>query len=419
VRLLTVAVVAAALGVVLAPSPARAAALPLPVPAAGQAQDTTLCQVVGCTPDRLLRSVVPGPVRNDEQVLISLNGSGAPAQVGLEQRLRLTGKGDYQVRERGPARSARSLSELDPPITKFGAVVWQGFSPGSRELAARLVLDPLLEAPRLPLGVTTTFTPRGGRPGPLSPGGGIPGAGTVTVRLTDTTAQPAVLPTATDALDGELARLLGPLLARARAAPGGRLPAAGAGLPASVQVTGPARAAGTRSVPLRVTGSLRLSGAGGTVSGPGTRPLPGGAAVAGTLSGGGTVELQASVDGPAALALDLTAVPVLDPRLLQPPGGARSWQAWAAGRPGRPARVAALGLLVDAAATGARASSYSPYLGADLPGSGSTVFRFSFAAAPTAATRSAPLRPRPGPLALAGLAALLLAGNAALLWRRS
>lgn len=66
------------------------------------------------------------------------------------------GEGDYQVRERGPARSARSLSDLDPPITKFGAVVWQGFSPGSRELAARLVLDPLLEAPRLPLGVTTT-----------------------------------------------------------------------------------------------------------------------------------------------------------------------------------------------------------------------------------------------------------------------
>ncbi len=152
-RLLTVAVVAAALGVVLAPSPARAAALPLPVPAAGPAQDTTLCQVVGCTPDRLLRSVVPGPVRNDEQVLVSLNGSGAPAQVGLEQRLRLTGKGDYQVRERGPARSARSLSELDQPITKFGAVVWQGVSPGSRELAARLVLDPLLErACRRPCG---------------------------------------------------------------------------------------------------------------------------------------------------------------------------------------------------------------------------------------------------------------------------
>ena len=249
---------------------------------------------------------------------MTLGGSGAPAQVGLEQRLRLSGKGDYQVRERGPARSARSLSDLDPPITRFGAVVWQGFSPGSRELAARLVLDLLLEAPRLPLGVTTTFTPRGGRPGPLSPGGGIPGAGTVTVRLTDTTAQPAVLPTATDAPVGELARLLGPLLARARAAPGGRLPAAGPGLPASVQVPGPARAAGTRSVPLRVTGSLRLSGAGGTVSGPGTRPLPDGAAVAGTLPGGGTVELQVSVDGPAALALDLTAVPVLDPRLLRP-----------------------------------------------------------------------------------------------------
>jgi hypothetical protein len=74
---------------------------------------------------------------------------------------------------------------------------------------------------------------------------------------------------------------------------------------------------------------------------------------------------------------------------------------------------------VSTAATGARASSYSPYLGADLPGTGTTVFRYAFAPPPkTVAARQA-LTPKPGAIALAGLAALMLVVNSALIWRRS
>jgi hypothetical protein len=128
-------------------------------------------------------------------------------------------------------------------------------------------------------------------------------------------------------------------------------------------------------VPLRVTGKLL----GGTVTGPATTPGAGGAQVAGTLPPGATAELRVEVPASTRLDLDLTAVP----RSTRAAAAAR-----AVPRPGRrgrrPARAGArrqaLDLLVATAATGARATSYSPYLGADLPGTGTTVFRYAFAA---------------------------------------
>jgi hypothetical protein len=147
--------------------------------------------------------------------------------------------------------------------------------------------------------------------------------------------------------------------------------------------------------------------------------VPGGADVAGTLPPGATAELRVEVTASTRLDLDLTAVPALDPRLLQPPGGAASWAAWAAAGPPVEARRQALDLLVATAATGARATSYSPYLGADLPGSGTTVFRYAFAAPDAVEQAARRLEPRPRALALAGFAVLLLLGNGVLLWRRS
>ena len=212
---------AALLGTV---TPAAADTLQLPTPAA--AQDLDLLGQVGARPDRVLVSVVPGPVRNDEVVLAGLDGAGTLQRVLLEQRLLLTGKGDYQVRERGPARAAEALGDEPAPVTKFGAVVWQGFSPGERELAARLTLDPVLEAARLPLAVAVTFTGADGVPSALGAGGAVPGPGTVSVQLTNQTAQPATLPTAADVDAAAVAAALDAVLAAARAPAGPRLPAA-------------------------------------------------------------------------------------------------------------------------------------------------------------------------------------------------
>jgi hypothetical protein len=423
-----------------AAGPAVAEPLPLPQPLADDAQSTELCGAVGSRPDRCLVSFVPGPVRNDEVVLVALDGAGRPAVVELEQRLTITGEGDYAVRERGPARMVTPLEDLEPPVAKFGAVVWQGFSPGERELAARLLLDPLLEAQRLPLSVTVSFTPAGGGAArPLEPGGRVPAAGTVTVTFTNTTTQPAELPTAADAPAGAVATLLDALLGRAikdrqrleahlgpvahdtpgSVPTGTRLPAGGSGLPAQVDVRGPARVSDAQSVALNLVASLTADGTAVTPVGPGATAVPGGARLLGTLPGGQQAQLSVEVAGPAVLALGATAVPAFDPRPLTPPGGAASWRAWAAADPDQAARRAALDLLVATAAAGARASSFSPYLGADLPGTGSTVFRVSFATPEALPQVEQPLRARRGPIAVTAVALLLLLGHGALLWRRS
>lgn len=394
-------------------------ALELPSPAGQRAVDLALLAEVGARADRRLVSVVPGPAVNNEVVLIDLSGSGSPKQVVVEQRVTLTGTGDYQVRERGPARASQPLGEEPPPVTKFGAVVWQGFSPGRRELAVRLTLDPVLESARLPLSITVSYAGK-----PLQEGGLIPGPGQVVVRLENRTAQPATLPTAQDADPLAVATALDGV----RTTPGQRLPAAGAGLPTQVASRGDAQVSAQTGVPLRITGTIRLldqdsaSAPGralGSVSGPATTAIPGGAELAGTLSPGASADVLVETTGPAVLSLQLTAVPTLDARTLTPPGDASSWAAWAASRPGLAARRDALDLLVQTAAAGARASSYSPYLGADLPGTGTTEFRYAFAVPTQIAVVAAPLTPRPGPIAATGLAVLLLAAGGVAVWRRS
>jgi hypothetical protein len=297
-------------------------------------------------------------------------------------------------------------------VTKFGAVVWQGFSPGSRELAARLTLDPALEAARLPLQVTATYDGR-----PLEPDGRVPGPGTVLLTLTNRTDQPATLPTATDAPAGPVAAALDDARQAAAAEAGPRLPAAGAGLPETVPATGEARASAVTGVPLRITGTI--GGSGIAVTGPATVPSPEGATVAGTLPPGASADLRVEVSASTRLDLDLKVIPSLDSRTLVPPDGFATWAAWAAAAPDAQSRRSALDLLVATAATAARAVSYSPYLGADLPGTGTTTFRYAFAPPERLEPVAQALTPRPGAIAAALVALLLLGANGALLWRRS
>src|SRR4051794_38127447 len=63
----------------------------------------------GLRRDRRLRSVVPGRVRDEEQVRVEVGASGVPARVTDRQRLVIDGAGNYIVRELGPAREAVGL----------------------------------------------------------------------------------------------------------------------------------------------------------------------------------------------------------------------------------------------------------------------------------------------------------------------
>src|SRR3954470_12474300 len=132
---------------------------------------------LGLRPDRLRTSVVPGTATDDESVVGAVGPAGAPAAVVDTQRLVIDGAGNYIIRELGPARAAVGLDDTVPPALELGTGVWQGFSPGHRELAARLTLDPAIEAARLPLKVTLRWRDRSGGGGLLDPGGTAPADG--------------------------------------------------------------------------------------------------------------------------------------------------------------------------------------------------------------------------------------------------
>jgi hypothetical protein len=379
--------------------------LVLPTPEAARVQQSNLVKAVGGLPDRLLASNVPGSVVNDEIIQ-------------AEQRLRLEGTGDYAIRERGPARSATSLSNEPAPLTRKGAVVWMGFSPGHRDLGARLVLDAAIEAEHLPLKVLVSFVDPHGKTSLLE-GGQLPGPGQVTVTLTNTTSQPVDLPTAADASPAALAGALDKALEVARHPSARRLPSTDDMLPKTLTVAGPARIAAAQAVPLRVDGALTFSGTSATLTGPAISSTGAFSGVLGGVAGTTSVTFTAAVTGAGSMALDLKAVNALNPTELAPPRRLASWRAWSQSKPSVAERRSALDLLVEVAATGARASSYSPYLGADLQGTGSATFSYGFAPATRRAAVVASSRPNWIAISLGGLGLLLLVSGGVVIWRRS
>lgn len=368
------------------------------------------------TPERRRRTFVPGPVRDDERIDVAVGPDGAPAAVVVTQRLELTGTGDFAVRERGPALRVTALEGTTAPIIQRGTVVWQGFVPGRRVLAARIELDPDREALLLPLRVELELSGAGDVA--IGPGASIPGPGRLVVRLVNQTSRPEAVPSGVgraDEVGAALDLLRGHAIARADTPP----PAAGRDLPASV----PAADIGTRTVavtaPLRVTGAVRVRDVEGvTVTGPGTTPTArrDGATLAGVLHG--SAEFTLDVPTAGTLELDLSVVPALDPRRLVPPARAPTWRAWAATDPAPAARRAATDLLVEAAAASARADEVAPYLGHAGPGPTSTRFRYRIAPAPRVVRAPTPLRPRPLPIALTATALGAVCTAAVAVWRR-
>jgi hypothetical protein len=89
---------------------------------------------------------------NRQVVLVDLAETGAVTGVRVRQRLTLTGLGDYFFQIAAPVRDVRALPESQSePGLRRAAVLWQGFSPGRRVLAAELELDPRAAARALPL----------------------------------------------------------------------------------------------------------------------------------------------------------------------------------------------------------------------------------------------------------------------------
>jgi len=393
------------------PSAATADSIDLPRPQSEQLNGFELFEMLGVSPDRLPASTVPGSVTNNERVNVTVASDGSVQQVRDQQQIQLSGIGDYRVREAGPARSAVALGGDEPPVLDLGDIVWQGFSPGYRRLGADLTLDPLIESAHLPLRIALSFAAAAGRGVAVGPSARLPGPGTVTLTITNATRQTTVLATADDAPSQPVAAALDHARTAARGPAAARLPSVGTTLPAKLPVTGASTRRATQVVPFRLRGELRLTG------GVATSISAARVNIDAVLRDSITFNL--AIDGAGTLELDLNAVPVLDPRPLMPPDGVSTWATWAAAGPSAAGRRSALDLLVQTAAIGARAAAYSPYLGPHLGPAGSTVFHYALAPAASPVTPTRALRPRPVPIALTVLAALLLVGGGVVIWRRS
>jgi hypothetical protein len=148
-----VALVVAALaapGAALAARP-TGALLPSPTAPLDTRVPLTARAAVAVLPTRMPPGV---QVTNEQEVLVDLAHDGRVVRVRVRQRLTLSGVGDYFFQVPAPVRDVRALPESQgEPGLRQGAVLWQGFSPGERVLAAEIELDPRAAARALPLAV--------------------------------------------------------------------------------------------------------------------------------------------------------------------------------------------------------------------------------------------------------------------------
>jgi hypothetical protein len=96
----------------------------------------------------------PGRIGNTERVVVGLREDGSASAVDVTQRLTLPAAGDYSFVIPAPVLSvvAAQGTQSEPGQRNTG-IVWQGFSPGRRVLAALASLEPLAAERGLPLGV--------------------------------------------------------------------------------------------------------------------------------------------------------------------------------------------------------------------------------------------------------------------------
>jgi hypothetical protein len=111
---------------------------------------------------------VPGRVTSRQRIVVGVGPDGAPVSVQALDRLVLVGKGDYSFIVPGPLADVLPGAGTDSqPGFRADAIVWQGFSPGRRVLAAQATLRARDASPSLPvrLSLRTTVGGRELRPG--------------------------------------------------------------------------------------------------------------------------------------------------------------------------------------------------------------------------------------------------------------
>jgi hypothetical protein len=296
--------------------------------------------------------IAPGlHIDSAELVLVGVDATGRPAKVSVRQRLVVRGKGDYQVAVSGPVSNVRGApgSESEPGF-RVDQVLWAGFSPGRKVLAADVGLRVEPSAHYLPLRLH------------LRPEGD--GA---SLTVTNATVAP-VLSYEGVVRAAEMARLLD--ATRRSSLAGERVKAAFATFYGPVR--NPRRPVQIEA-PLRVEGELRL---------PGGQPVE----FSRVLGDGRPLGFTVHAPGSGKPEVHLTARPAPVVNLLEPPGAA-TWTQAVKRRHLDPARL--LRRLLGARQRLVRADQYQSYLAdPDSDGRARAVYEYRTVAA--AAPRSVP-----------------------------
>jgi hypothetical protein len=322
--------------------------------------------------------------RADERVLAGVGPDGKLVSLRVLHRLFLNGKGDYLIVVGAPVEDVRAGAGSDSqPGLRTGQILWSGFSPGRKVLAADAELRPSEARPFLPVRLRAV---RAGNRFSL------------TVTNATTVVQIAY---AGNGFPLQLAGLLDQT--RRESLAGEKLTTVYASVNGLVHVR---KDAARIAAPLRVEGSLRFPSApqsarGGTVHGKIV-------SFSGVLGDASPLSLRVDVrGGGGAPHLQVVARPAKLVRALVPPG-APSWAA-AVRRHTIPAEVL-LRRLIDTRMQLVRSDQYQGFLSnPDAQGTSRTVYVYETAAAPAPKAAAAP---EPGSSGNGLVLALALAGSA-------
>jgi hypothetical protein len=271
---------------------------------------------------------VPGTLKNEEAVRIGLGADGRPVSVVVTQRMSIRGLGDFRFVVPAPATNVAAIggSQSMPGLRQAG-IVWQGFSPGKRLLAARITLSAAAAASGLPLRISVER-----------------GHGVTRVRLDNATSKQFNVTTGSasvPALQRALAQIrlqLGLQLAKGRPLPL---------VPVQVEGTVSKLAVVSVDTPIHVTGTMTVAGA---------HP----AKVDTTLGGGRQDARTVQLRGAGKLTIALTVSFAHDRRSLLPTASALAASA-------DPLRLLEVGI-----ARGAVALQYQQYLASPKPDAASS-----------------------------------------------
>jgi len=327
-------------------------------------------------------------IANTERVLVGVDETGSPSSVRVRQRLDVGGRGDYQFAISGPIEDVlRGPGSDSDPGLRADQVLWAGFSPGRKVLAADVTLRPDEAAQYLPLRLGLERTGDG-----------------VTLTVTNATVTPE-LEYAGTTRTRQIASLLDRTRRTARA--GERLTAAYATFYGLVRQR---ERKAQIEAPLHVEGELR-AGSG--------KP----ARFSGTLGDGEPLALVVHAPGDGTPHVRVTATPVPVERLLRPPGGAPTWTAARKRRP-LPAPFL-LKRLLESRMRLVRADQYQSFLAnPDADGRSRSVYAYETAKEPQRRAAPAPASSdddggSPLVLLLAIAGAVLGAGAGLVAWAHS